>query len=40
VLPTIARCLIATYTEPGDLVADPMAGIGTTVPRGAGTGGR
>jgi hypothetical protein len=30
-LPTIARYLIATYTEPGDLVADPMAGIGTTL---------
>jgi hypothetical protein len=30
-LPAIARYLIATYTEPGDLVADPMAGIGTTV---------
>ncbi|GLY97451.1 DNA methyltransferase [Actinoplanes sp. NBRC 103695] len=30
-LPTIARYLIATYTEPGELVADPMAGIGTTV---------
>ncbi|MFI1989702.1 TRM11 family SAM-dependent methyltransferase [Actinoplanes sp. NPDC020271] len=30
-LPTIARYAINTYTEPGDLVADPMAGIGTTV---------
>src|SRR3954453_2189386 len=30
-LPTIARCAIHTYTDPGDLVADPMAGIGTTV---------
>jgi len=30
-LPTIARYLIATYTDGGDLVADPMAGIGTTI---------
>jgi len=30
-LPTIARYLIATYTGEGDLVADPMAGIGTTL---------
>jgi hypothetical protein len=30
-LPTIARYLIATYTTPGDLVLDPMAGIGTTI---------
>ncbi len=30
-LPTIARYAINTYTDPGDLVADPMAGIGTTV---------
>jgi tRNA G10 N-methylase Trm11 len=30
-LPTIARYAINTYTQPGDLVADPMAGIGTTV---------
>jgi 23S rRNA G2445 N2-methylase RlmL len=30
-LPTIVRYLINTYTEPGDLVADPMAGIGTTL---------
>ncbi|GAA3346617.1 hypothetical protein GCM10020358_58290 [Amorphoplanes nipponensis] len=30
-LPTIARYLIATYTDEGDLVADPMAGIGTTL---------
>ena len=30
-LPTIARYLIATYTEPGDRVVDPMAGIGTTI---------
>jgi tRNA1(Val) A37 N6-methylase TrmN6 len=30
-LPTIARHAIATYTQPGDVVADPMAGIGTTI---------
>ncbi len=30
-LPTIARHAITTYTDPGDLVLDPMAGIGTTV---------
>jgi hypothetical protein len=30
-LPTIARYLISTYTAPGDLVLDPMAGIGTTI---------
>jgi DNA methylase len=30
-LPTIARYAINTYSDPGDLVLDPMAGIGTTV---------
>jgi hypothetical protein len=30
-MPTIPRYLIATYTGEGDLVADPMAGIGTTI---------
>jgi hypothetical protein len=30
-LPTIARYAIRTYTRPGELVFDPMAGIGTTV---------
>lgn len=30
-LPSIARYAIHTYTRPGDLVADPMAGIGTTI---------
>jgi len=30
-LPTIARYAIHTYTSPGDVVLDPMAGIGTTV---------
>jgi hypothetical protein len=30
-LPTIARYAIHTYTDPGDLVLDPMAGIGTTM---------
>jgi hypothetical protein len=30
-LPSIAATAIARYTEPGDLVADPMCGIGTTL---------
>ena len=30
-LPTIAEYAINTYTVPGDLVADPMAGIATTI---------
>jgi modification methylase len=30
-LPAIARHLITTYTEPGDIVVDPMCGIGTTL---------
>jgi hypothetical protein len=30
-LPTIARYAINTYTQPGDVVLDPMAGIGTTM---------
>jgi modification methylase len=30
-LPVIAATAIARYTEPGDLVADPMCGIGTTL---------
>jgi modification methylase len=30
-LPAIAAAAIARYTEPGDLVADPMCGIGTTL---------
>ncbi|MGI5525807.1 DNA methyltransferase [Micromonospora sp. CA-259024] len=30
-LPTIPRYLTATYTQPRDLVVDPMAGIGTTL---------
>lgn len=30
-LPAISRYAIRTYTEPGDTVLDPMAGIGTTV---------
>jgi hypothetical protein len=30
-LPAIARYLIATYTQPGEYVCDPMAGIATTV---------
>jgi tRNA G10 N-methylase Trm11 len=30
-LPAIARRAITTYTDPGDLVLDPMCGIGTTL---------
>lgn len=30
-LPSIARYLVATYTRPGEVVLDPMCGIGTTV---------
>jgi hypothetical protein len=30
-IPAIARYLIHTFTDPGDVVLDPMAGIGTTV---------
>jgi modification methylase len=30
-LPAIAARAIATYSEPGDLVVDPMCGIGTTL---------
>ena len=30
-LPAIAQRAIATYTRPGDLVLDPMCGIGTTL---------
>jgi hypothetical protein len=30
-LPTIAARAIITYTRPGDIVLDPMAGIGTTI---------
>jgi hypothetical protein len=30
-LPAIAQQAIATYTKPGDLVLDPMAGIGSTL---------
>jgi DNA modification methylase len=30
-LPTIARYAIRTYTSPGEVVFDPMAGIGTTL---------
>jgi modification methylase len=30
-LPVIAQRAIATYTRPGDLVADPMCGIGSTL---------
>ena len=30
-LPAIAATAISRYTQPGDLVADPMCGIGTTL---------
>jgi len=30
-LPAIAATAITRYTAPGDLVADPMCGIGTTL---------
>lgn len=30
-LPSIAAKAIATYTDPGELVVDPMCGIGTTL---------
>ena len=30
-MPSLARTAIATYTDPGDLVLDPMCGIGTTL---------
>ena len=30
-LPAIAATAITRYTQPGDLVADPMCGIGTTL---------
>ncbi|MHB1740928.1 MAG: DNA methyltransferase, partial [Actinomycetes bacterium] len=30
-LPVLARRIIQAYSAPGDLVVDPMAGVGTTV---------
>jgi SAM-dependent methyltransferase len=30
-LPAIARCAVTAYSHPGDLVLDPMCGIGTTL---------
>jgi modification methylase len=30
-LPAIAQRVITTYTQPGDLVVDPMAGVGSTL---------
>src|SRR2546426_488287 len=30
-LPAIARAAITAYTAPGDLVLDPMCGVGTTL---------
>lgn len=34
-LPVLARQAISTFTRPGDLVADPMCGIGTTLAEAA-----
>jgi SAM-dependent methyltransferase len=39
-LPQIARQAIARFTEPGDLVIDPMCGIGTTLVEAAHAGRR
>ena len=36
--PALAAQAIATYTQPGDVVADPMCGIGTTLVEAAGLG--
>lgn len=37
-LPAIARYAIGAYTRPGDVVLDPMCGIGTTLVEAAGLG--
>ena len=39
-LPDLARRIIDTYSNPGDLVVDPMCGIGTTIIEAAGAGRR
>lgn len=39
-LPALARRIIETYSSPGDLVVDPMCGIGTTLIEGAAVGRR
>ncbi len=39
-LPDLARRIIETYSSPGDLVVDPMCGIGTTMVEGAALGRR
>jgi modification methylase len=39
-LPALARRAIETYSEPGDLVVDPMCGIGTTLVEASGLGRR
>ncbi|PLS74891.1 MAG: RNA methyltransferase [Actinobacteria bacterium] len=36
--PALAAQAIGTYTQPGDVVADPMCGIGTTLVEAAGLG--
>lgn len=39
-LPELARRIVAEYSRPGELVADPMAGIGTTLVEAAALGRR
>jgi len=39
-MPELARRIIDEYSEPGDLVVDPMCGIGTTLVEGAALGRR
>jgi tRNA G10 N-methylase Trm11 len=39
-LPDLARRIVDTYSQPGDLVVDPMCGIGTTVVEAATVGRR
>lgn len=39
-LPALARRAIETYSDPGDLVVDPMCGIGTTLVEAADLGRR
>jgi modification methylase len=39
-LPELARCAITAYSQPGDLVLDPMCGIGTTLVEAAHLGRR
>ena len=39
-LPDLARRIVENYSDPGDLVVDPMCGIGTTLVEGAAVGRR